>query len=39
MVKVFMSFWMGASERGARQGEKSEFVEEHLDLIGRVFVE
>jgi hypothetical protein len=38
MTKVVMSFWVGASETGGRQGEKSDCLAEHLDLIAGVSV-
>jgi hypothetical protein len=38
MMKAVRSFWVGASETGGRQGEKSDCLEEHLDLIARVSV-
>lgn len=30
MMKMVMSFWVGASETGGRQGEKSNRLKEHL---------
>lgn len=38
MMNVVMSFWVGASKTGGRQGEKSDCLEEHLDVIAGVSV-
>ena len=37
-MKVVMSFGVGASEGGGRQGEKSDCLEEHVELFAVVFV-
>jgi hypothetical protein len=38
MMKVVMSLGMGAHECGARQGEKSDCLEEHVGWMMRLFV-